>query len=119
MDGPWPESGSKATRWLEKRGYIHSQRDARRLFIFHLGLLSLEPIEGYWVLTGWYRVWLPGWSMKVHDWEGHFAKYVSMVALPVGIVGLVLVGIHLVLSTVLHLSELWAWQPKRGTEARK
>ncbi|KAJ5815420.1 hypothetical protein N7474_007197 [Penicillium riverlandense] len=121
MAGPWPEPRPKATLWLEKRGYIRSRRDARNLFIVHLVLLALEPIEGHWVLTGWYRMWLPGWRMKVHesDWEGHFVKFVNMVAMPIGIIGLVLVGIHLVLSTVLHLSDLWAWEPKREAEASK
>lgn len=117
MDGPLkPESRPRATNWLEKRGYLHSARDARRLFILHLALLALEPIEGYWVLTGWYRLFLPGWRMEVFDWEGHFAKYVCMVGLHVGIIGLVLAGVHLVLSTLLHLLELWAWEP-RGEES--
>lgn len=76
-----PESGPRGgntIHWLEKRGYLHSQTDARRLFIFHLVLLALEPIEGYWILTGWYRLFLPGFRMEFPNgvnWEGHFAKY--------------------------------------------
>lgn len=124
-----PESGSgpgggNTTYWLEKQGYLQSQSDARRLFILHLILLALEPIEGYWILTGWYQLFLPGSRMRIPEsdqanWEGHFAKYICIVALVVGISGFVLAGAILVLSTLVHLYELWAWKPKGESDARK
>ena len=120
-----PESGPRgqnATHWLKKQGYLHSQTDARCLFIFHLVFLALEPIEGYWILTGWYHLFLPGSRMEVPnegDWDGHFAKYICMIALLVGIVGFILVGVMLVVSTLVHLCELWAWEPKEESDAGK
>lgn len=120
-----PESelgGEIAIHWLKKRGYLHSRTDARRLFIVHLVFLALEPIEGYWILTGWYRLFLPGSRMKVPnegDWDGHFAKYICMVALVVGIVGFVLVGVMLVLYTLLYLYELWIWEPEEEFDVGK
>lgn len=37
---------------------------------------------------------------------------IYMAALVVGIAGFVLVGVMLVLSTLVHLDELWAWSRK-------
>ena len=53
------------------------------------------------------------------NWEGHFAKYGCMGGLLVGIVGFTLVGVWLVLSTLVHLHELWAWEPKGESDASK
>lgn len=53
------------------------------------------------------------------DWDGHFAKYICMIALLVGIVGFILVGVMLVVSTLVHLCELWAWEPKEESDAGK
>lgn len=53
------------------------------------------------------------------DWNGHLAKYICIVALPVGIVGFMLVGVMLVLSTLVHLCELRAWEPKGKSDAGK
>lgn len=53
------------------------------------------------------------------NWDGHFAKYIYMIALPVGIVGSMLVGVMLVLSTLVPLCELWAWEPTEKSDAGK
>lgn len=53
------------------------------------------------------------------DWDGHFAKYICMVALVVGIVGFVLVGVMLVLYTLLYLYELWIWEPEEEFDVGK
>lgn len=107
--------GESVIYWLKKWGHLRSQTDARRLFIFHLILLALEPIEGYWILAGWYHLFLLGASIEVPNkghWNDHFAKYICTVALVVGIVGWVLAGVYLILYTLLHLHELWTWRPK-------
>ncbi|KAB8261632.1 hypothetical protein BDV32DRAFT_121209 [Aspergillus pseudonomiae] len=99
--------------WLERKGYLHTRKDARRLFIIHLILLALEPVEGYWILTGWYRAWLPAWTMvpDPYDIGGNFGRYIGLIALPVGLVMFSLVGVILMISTVTHLRELWSWEP--------
>ncbi|KAB8238212.1 uncharacterized protein BDW43DRAFT_154193 [Aspergillus alliaceus] len=111
------EPPPNAISWLEKKGHLHSKKDARRLFIKHLILLALEPVEGYWILTEWYRAWLPGWTMKApdpHDIGLNFARYICLVAFPVGLVVFSLVGVILMVSTVTHLRELWSWEPGNG-----
>lgn len=108
--------------WLEERGFLRSQTDARRLIIFLLILLLLEPVEGYWILTASYQLLLPGWNMKVqddNDWNGHFGKYVCMFSLPVGIFVFILAGITLIISTLVHLHELCIWKPKGQSSGLK
>lgn len=98
---------------------MHVKRDRE---IFHLILFAMEPIEGHWILNGWHHLFLPGARIGVHDagdWDGHFAKSSCMIGLPVGIVGLVLAGWMLVASTILHLNDLWAWEPKEESDAGK
>lgn len=57
MDSGHPHfnPGRHTIHWLEKQGYLHSQTDAQYLILFHLILFILEPVEGYWILAGWYR----------------------------------------------------------------
>lgn len=92
-------------QWLEKQGYLHSQTVAQYLILFHLILLILEPVEGYWILTGWYQLLVPGWRMTVHDrdWRELLGKVLCMLYLPVGICVFLVVGMALIISTLVHI----------------
>lgn len=121
MDSGRPHwnSGRRTIHWLENQGYLRSQTDAGCLVLFHLILLILEPVKGYWILTGWYQLFLPGWRMKIPDdgdWEGHFGKFVCLLLLPVGIFVFLLKGVTLVISTVVRLHELCIWRPKEQSD---
>ncbi|KAL2827815.1 hypothetical protein BDW59DRAFT_143856 [Aspergillus cavernicola] len=102
------------TSWLERKGSLHSAKDARNQLIIHIVLLALEPIQGYWILTSWYRTFLPVYSMRVPDeyiWSERVAKYLCTFLLPAGLVGWSVVGIILVVWTWMHVCELWTWAP--------
>ena len=69
---------ASAVSWLERKGYLSSKKDARCFFIQYSILLALEPVEGYWILTEWYRTWLPGWTIKapgLHDIQLTRSRY--------------------------------------------
>lgn len=102
-----------ASSWLENKGYLRTKKDARRLFIIHFILLALEPVEGYWILTEFYRISLQAWRTvpDPHDIGGTFGRYVCLVVFPVGLVISSPVGVILMVSTVTHLLELWSWAP--------
>ena len=102
---PHLNPGRHAIHWLEKQGYLHSQNDARYLILFHLILLILESFEGYWILTGWYQLLVPGWRMTVHDrdWRELLGKVFCMFYLLVGICVFLVVGMALIISTLVHI----------------
>ncbi|KAL4885508.1 hypothetical protein BJY04DRAFT_214304 [Aspergillus karnatakaensis] len=108
-----PPNNPRVTLWLERKGHLRSEKDARSLLGFHIVLLLLEPIEGYWILTAWYRTFLRVYSMSVpkhYTWIDRVAKYWCTFLLPAGLVAWVLVGAVLVVWTWLHVWELWKWR---------
>ena len=90
-------------------------------------MLVFEPVEGYWLLTTWWNLWLPaartglpckGMGEGCLCLEDIFARFWCWVALVVGIIGLVIAGIVLVVDTVRHLDELWSlgWEEEWNGE---
>ncbi|KAL5333555.1 hypothetical protein BJX70DRAFT_403454 [Aspergillus crustosus] len=66
------------TFWLKNQGYLCSATSTRYLLVIHVIILILEPVEGYWILTGWYRLFQPAYAMKIpahFTWVDRLAVY--------------------------------------------
>lgn len=99
------------TDWLRRRGSLRSVKDARNLLIFHVILLVLEPVEGYWILISWYRTFSAIYWMQVPDsytWGDTLVKYWCNCLFPIGLLFWSLLGIDLMLLTWAHVQELRA-----------
>lgn len=100
--------------WLRRRGSLRSVKDAQNLLIFHVILLVLEPVEGHWILTSWYRTFSAIYWMQVPDnytWGDTLVKYWCNFLFPIGLLFWSLVGIDLMLLTWAHVQELRALTP--------
>ncbi|KAL4862888.1 hypothetical protein BDV12DRAFT_35834 [Aspergillus spectabilis] len=112
-------NNSNTILWLESKGYLHSPKSTLNSLIFHLILLALELVEGYWLLTSWYRTLHPVYKMSVPDyyfWGGTFANYWGSFLLPAGLVFWCVMGLDLAVCTVRVVHGLRTWE---ATEMEK
>lgn len=110
-----PSHHSNGTRsviyWLEP--YLRPSHDIGAWLVLHFGILLVQLIEGYCILTIWWR-WFTGywsWELERCQCGAQLWQAVILVMLTVALVGLLLAGLLLVLFAAGSIIELWRWKP--------